>query len=103
MCAFLKWRLGAAMSEVGETLEVTVRWSNSAISPSGTWRSRLLDHLVGAHLDRGGYGDAQRLGRLEVDDQLELGRPLDWQVGRRRARHHLAGHRADLLGRLDEV
>jgi hypothetical protein len=32
--------------------------------------------LVGAQQDRPGHVDAQRLGGLEIDDQLELGRLL---------------------------
>src|SRR5262245_61912575 len=42
----------------------------------------LLDHLVG--LDEYGrrYRDPKRSGRLEVDDQFELGRLLDRQVSR---------------------
>ncbi len=42
----------------------------------------LLDHLVGAHQERFRYREAERLGRLEVDHELELGRLLDGQVGR---------------------
>ena len=42
----------------------------------------LFDHLVGAREDRLRHGEAERLRGLEVDDQLEFGRLLDWQVGR---------------------
>jgi hypothetical protein len=35
---------------------------------------QLFDHLVGAQHDRWGYGKAKRLGGLEVQDHLELGR-----------------------------
>ena len=35
---------------------------------------QLFDHLVGAGEQRGGQGQAERLGSLEVDDKLELGR-----------------------------
>ena len=37
----------------------------------------LFDHLVGAGEQRVGDGEAERLGGLEVDHQLELGRLLD--------------------------
>jgi hypothetical protein len=37
----------------------------------------LLDHLIGTDKQRGRERDAERLGGLEVDDQLELGRLHD--------------------------
>src|SRR5690349_3929004 len=42
----------------------------------------LFDDLVGAGEDRWRHGEAKRLRGLEIDDQLELGRLLDWQIGR---------------------
>jgi len=41
-----------------------------------------LDHLVGAAKQRERDGEAQRPRSPEVDDQLDLGGLLDWQVGR---------------------
>src|SRR6476646_2292459 len=42
----------------------------------------LLDDLVGASEDRLRHGKAERLGSLEVDDQLENRRLLHRQIGR---------------------
>jgi hypothetical protein len=38
--------------------------------------TRSLDHLVGALLEMQGHVKSERSGRLDIDDQLELGRPL---------------------------
>ena len=43
---------------------------------------RLLDHLVGAGDERRRHFKAERLRGLEIDHQLELGRRLNWQLGR---------------------
>jgi hypothetical protein len=42
----------------------------------------LFDHLVGASEQGERHGDAERLRRLQVDNQLDLGRLLHRQVGR---------------------
>jgi hypothetical protein len=42
----------------------------------------LFDYLVGERLYRVRHLDAECPGRLQVDDELELGRLRDWQVGR---------------------
>jgi hypothetical protein len=42
----------------------------------------LLDDLGGAGEDRGWHGEAEGLGSLEIDHQLERGRLLDRQIGR---------------------
>src|SRR5713226_1549343 len=46
---------------------------------------RLLDHLIRPEKERWGDGEAERLGGLEVDDQLELCGLLHGQVGGRSA------------------
>jgi len=42
----------------------------------------LLDHLIGGSQQRFRDSEAEGLGGLEVDDELELGRPNDRQLGR---------------------
>ena len=42
----------------------------------------LFDHLIGAREQCGWNRDAERLRRLQVDNQLDLGRLLHRQVGR---------------------
>ena len=44
-----------------------------------------LDHFVGAGEQRVWHFEAERFCCLEIDDQLELGWILDWQVSRFRA------------------
>jgi hypothetical protein len=43
-----------------------------------------FDHLVGAGEDRGRYGEVERLGGFQIDEEFELGRQLRRQVGRHR-------------------
>jgi hypothetical protein len=40
----------------------------------------LLDHLVGELLKMPRHVQAKRLGRLEVDHELEFGWLLDWEI-----------------------
>src|SRR5512132_611351 len=58
----------------------------------------LFDHLVGPGEQRRWDRHAQRLGRLEVDDQLELGRLLDRQVARPGALQDLVHEDGRALG-----
>jgi hypothetical protein len=59
--------------------------------------ARLFDHLVGQQLQRVGHLDAQRSGRLQVDDKLEFCGLQDRQVGGLGALEDLTGVDADLL------
>src|SRR3984893_5062920 len=56
----------------------------------------LFDHLVGEREQLVRNLEPERLGGLEIDDQLELGRLQDGQVGRPRALENPAGIDADL-------
>src|SRR6266436_6280071 len=44
--------------------------------------AHLLDHFVGARNERRRHIQTDRLSRLKVDNELELHRPQDRQVGR---------------------
>src|ERR1700692_1056394 len=55
-----------------------------------------FDHLVGAQLHRVGKGQAECLGGLEVEHELELGGLHDRQVGRLLALENPSGVDADL-------
>ena len=58
-------------------------------------KASLFNHLVGTHEQRHRHVEAERFGGLEVDDQLELRRLLDWQIGGLLALENPAGVVAD--------
>src|SRR4030095_10317143 len=71
------------------SLQVSGRMSSTSrsaqqgtVMPSRSARACLLDHLIRLEKKRRGDGQAERLGGLEVDDQLELRGLLDRQVRR---------------------
>jgi hypothetical protein len=55
-----------------------------------------LNNLIGSRQQRFRDIKAEGLGGLEVDDELELGRLHDWQVGRVGAVEDFAGIDASL-------
>ena len=82
--------LSRRLHPVHETLHHAPRPTTPRSSP----RACLLDHLIRLEEERRGDREAERLGRLEVDDQLERSRPLHGQVGRLRTFQdliHIAG------------
>ena len=90
------WASGTRRSFVGIPGERQCEQWRSNPSAGSVPRLRSLDHLVGAHEDRWGHGQAQRLGGVEIDYQLESGRLLDWQIGGVGALEDLSGVTADL-------
>src|SRR3974377_1506217 len=63
----------------------------------------LLDHFVGGGEQRWRQDNAEHPCRLMVDDELELRRPLDWQVCRVCSLEDPAGIEADLTIRIPNV
>ena len=66
----------------------------------------LLDQFIGPGEQGGRNREAERLGSLEVDDQLDFRRLLDGYVGWRGTLENLAGidtSRADRIGLTDSV
>src|SRR3990170_2291254 len=58
------------------------RGSMTKMRSPGASPAPSLDHLVGPEPERLGNGKPEGLGRLEIDDKLELGGLLDGEIGR---------------------
>jgi len=67
---------------IGAGLTKIWRFVPQAAVSNRSKSSPLFDHLVGAADQRQREGDAESLGGLDVDDQLDLHSLLNWQIGR---------------------
>ena len=68
-----------------------------------TRSKQLLDYFVSEQLQRVGYLNAERSGRLQVDDEFEFGGLHDGKVGGLRALEDLTGLEADLTPRVQNI
>src|SRR5215211_5396917 len=89
-------RFAAAVASDHATLATkrTLLLTWAGLAPAGSHQlclAHLFDHLVGAAAQRQRNSDAERLGGLEVDDQLDLGGLLHRKIGRRIALENLSG------------
>src|SRR5712692_8834224 len=65
-----------------------------------------MDHLVRPHQERRRDRQPEGLGGLEIDDQVELGRALDWQLtgfGALEDRSHVASGASKKIGEVRSV
>ena len=63
----------------------------------------LFDHQVGAAKQRKRYGKAEGFGSFQIDDQLDLGGLLNWEIGRLFPLENSAGVSSDQAVRLREI
>src|SRR5262245_66352562 len=72
-----------------------LRWGSFIFEPP----FKSFDHLVGELLEMQWHVEAERLGGLEIDHQLELAGLEDGQIGRLRTLKNLPGIKAGLAPR----
>src|SRR5215468_103820 len=90
----VQWTFVPCRTSVTPSLPSSSAHSNGAAACSSViarLASFLLDDLVGPHQESLRNGDAEGLGGLAVDDQLDLGRQLDRHVRGLGALEHLVG------------
>src|SRR5215471_15161485 len=85
------WANASPPAPTARKARVTTTATDNALMPS-------LDDLIRPCQQRGRDRQTQRLGGLEVDDQLKSARALDWQISRARA----SQNSVDVLGSLPE-
>src|SRR5262245_59638597 len=88
------------MAPIRCCFDQTAVWhSDAARGPS----TPSFNHLVGAAEQRQWNRDAERLGGLEVDDQLDFGQLLDRQISELGTRKNPAGIDADLTVQVGDI
>src|SRR5262245_66191337 len=65
--------------------------------------SSLFDHQVGAAKQRKRYGKAEGLRGFQIDDQLDFGGLLNWEIGRLLTLENPAGVYTEQTIRLREI
>src|SRR5262249_19303326 len=63
----------------------------------------LFDYFVGTGEQRRRNYEAEHVGGLQIDDQLELGRPQDWHVGRLFSLQDATGKNAGLADQVSVI
>src|SRR5450432_2243406 len=92
---FRTWTRAAATSAWAPTTEIERPLPQVRLVPDSDMVT-LLNHLVCGREKRRWYGETKRLGGLQVDDKLKLGRLHDRQIGRFGTLENPAGVDADL-------
>ena len=82
-----------------------MRWQVRVVPKAdvSTRSKQLLDYFVSEQLQRVGYLNAKRSGRLQVDDEFEFAGPHHRKVGGLRALEDLTGVEADLTPRVRNI
>ena len=82
-----------------------MRWQVRVVPKAdvSTRSKQLLDYFVSEQLQRVGYLNAKRSGRLQVDDEFEFSGLHDGKVGGLRAVEDLTGVEADLTPRVRNI